>query len=205
MTCIVTGDLIDITGADMAGAVVTVRTVEGIHASGSRAVLPRVETFTADGSGIVTMSLEPGRYRIAWQSGPRLYESPLSVPDEASADLADLLVDTPAPVRGSAGREVELRNDGGDIEWRYVGDPWSLLVPAGDYTATVAVGTVTTGAPGSNAAVTNAGGGKDAVFDFTIPRGDVGPQGPMHPVVVVNDAGEIPSPPDADTFYIVRA
>lgn len=38
--------------------------------------------------------------------------------------------------------------------------------------ATVAVGTVTTGNPGSSATVTNSGTDTAAVFDFTIPRGD---------------------------------
>lgn len=43
--------------------------------------------------------------------------------------------------------------------------------PAGD----VAVGTTTTGAPGSSAAVANSGTPQHAVLNFTIPRGDVGP------------------------------
>jgi hypothetical protein len=48
----------------------------------------------------------------------------------------------------------------------------------------VAVGTVTTGAAGSSASVSNAGTSGAAVFNFTIPRGDTGatgatgPQGP---------------------------
>jgi len=44
--------------------------------------------------------------------------------------------------------------------------------------ATIAVGTVTTGDPGTSAVITNAGSSGAAVFDFTIPRGDVGPTGP---------------------------
>jgi hypothetical protein len=43
--------------------------------------------------------------------------------------------------------------------------------------ATIAVGTVTTGAPGSSATVINAGTSSAAVFDFAIPRGDVGATG----------------------------
>ncbi|HEV2555251.1 MAG TPA: hypothetical protein VGV17_15965 [Bosea sp. (in: a-proteobacteria)] len=42
--------------------------------------------------------------------------------------------------------------------------------PAG----TIEVGTVTTGAPGSSAAITNSGTDKAAILNFTIPRGDVG-------------------------------
>lgn len=48
--------------------------------------------------------------------------------------------------------------------------------------ATVAVGTVSTGAAGSTAAVTNIGNSAAAVFDFTIPRGDVGATGATGPV-----------------------
>lgn len=47
-------------------------------------------------------------------------------------------------------------------------------VNAGDFTASVTVGTVTTGEPGSQASVANSGTNKDAVLDFTIPRGDTG-------------------------------
>lgn len=43
--------------------------------------------------------------------------------------------------------------------------------------ATVSVGTTTTGAPGTNAAVTNTGTAGAAVFNFTIPRGDKGDAG----------------------------
>lgn len=54
----------------------------------------------------------------------------------------------------------------------------SVLVsgPAGD-AATVAVGSVSTGEPGTSAAVSNSGSSADAVLDFVIPRGDVGPPG----------------------------
>lgn len=43
--------------------------------------------------------------------------------------------------------------------------------------ATVSVGTVTTGAPGSSAIVTNSGTTSAAILDFTIPEGDVGATG----------------------------
>jgi hypothetical protein len=45
--------------------------------------------------------------------------------------------------------------------------------------ATIALGTVTTGAAGSNVTITNAGTSGAAVFNFTIPRGDTGAQGPQ--------------------------
>ena len=43
--------------------------------------------------------------------------------------------------------------------------------------ATITVGTVTTGAPGSSAQITNSGTTTSAVFDFTIPQGPQGEQG----------------------------
>jgi hypothetical protein len=41
------------------------------------------------------------------------------------------------------------------------------------------VGTVTTGNPGTNAQVTNSGNAQNAVFNFTIPRGDTGSAPPV--------------------------
>lgn len=47
--------------------------------------------------------------------------------------------------------------------------------------ATIAVGTVTTGDPGTEASVTNSGSESAAIFDFVIPRGEQGIQGPQGP------------------------
>lgn len=60
--------------------------------------------------------------------------------------------------------------------------PWVLLVEkGGDGTdgaaATIAVGSVSTGEPDSEAEVTNSGSSSAAVLDFVIPRGDTGGQG----------------------------
>lgn len=52
--------------------------------------------------------------------------------------------------------------------------------PQGD-AATISVGTVTTGSAGTSASVTNSGTTSEAVFDFTIPRGDTGATGPQGP------------------------
>ena len=50
--------------------------------------------------------------------------------------------------------------------------------PQGD-AATIAVGTVTTGDPGTSVVVTNVGTTGAAVFDFTIPKGDTGDLGSL--------------------------
>lgn len=64
--------------------------------------------------------------------------------------------------------------------------------------ATVAIGTVTTGAAGSGATVKNSGTSHAAVLDFVIPRGDkgetgaigpAGPQGPIGPTGPKGDTG----------------
>lgn len=47
--------------------------------------------------------------------------------------------------------------------------------------ATIAVGTVTTGDPGTEAAITNAGTESAAVFNFVLPRGDTGATGATGP------------------------
>lgn len=48
---------------------------------------------------------------------------------------------------------------------------------AGNYSASVGVGTVTTGDPGTQATVTNVGTSKDAIFNFVIPQGPKGSKG----------------------------
>ena len=56
--------------------------------------------------------------------------------------------------------------------------------------ATVTVGTVTTGEPGTDAIVTNSGTESAAVLDFTIPRGATGAAGAPGPQGPKGDTGE---------------
>ena len=53
--------------------------------------------------------------------------------------------------------------------------------------ATVAIGTVTTGAAGTSASVTNGGTETNAVLNFVIPQGATGPAGPQGPAGTVPD------------------
>ena len=99
---------------------------------------------------------------------------------------------------GVDGREVELQNSGTHIQWRYAGGSWTNLValsalqgPAGQdgtdgvdgvdgddgAAATLSLGTVSTGAAGSSVIITEGGTANARVFNFTIPRGDVGAKG----------------------------
>ena len=63
---------------------------------------------------------------------------------------------------------------------------------------TVTVGTTTTGPPGTDAEVVNSGTDQAAILDFTIPRGDVGPEGPVGQGVLFKGTidATVDSPPD---------
>ena len=58
--------------------------------------------------------------------------------------------------------------------------------------ATVRIGTVTTGAPGSEAVVTNVGTANDAVFNFTLPRGEKGADGGIDIDTALSDTSTNP-------------
>lgn len=66
--------------------------------------------------------------------------------------------------------------------------------------ATVAIGTVTTGDAGTDASVTNSGNESAAVFNFTIPRGDTGATGATGAQGPQGDTGPTgPQGPQGDT------
>lgn len=62
---------------------------------------------------------------------------------------------------------------------------------AGNYSASVSVGTVTTGDPGTQAQIYNSGTKKDAIFNFIIPQGPQGETGPQGPEGPQGPAGSI--------------
>jgi len=72
--------------------------------------------------------------------------------------------------------------------------------------ATVSIGTVTTGAPGSSAAIINQGTPSNAILNFTIPKGDTGATGPTGPsgaaggVQVAGDLGGTAAAPKVIGF-----
>ena len=54
----------------------------------------------------------------------------------------------------------------------------NIIMPTGPTgSATVTVGTTTTGAPGTEASVTNSGTATNAILNFVIPQGPTGPTG----------------------------
>lgn len=104
-------------------------------------------------------------------------------------------------------REIEIRNNGTYIQYRYVGEVnWINLIALADITgpqgpqgdpgqaATIEVGTVATVPYGDPATVTNVGTATDAVFDFEIPEGPQGEQGDPGPQGPQGDPGP-PGPP----------
>lgn len=61
--------------------------------------------------------------------------------------------------------------------------------------ATITIGNVTTGEPGTPAEVTNSGTDENAIFDFVIPRGETGPGGGALEVLATVDAAAQTSTP----------
>jgi len=84
---------------------------------------------------------------------------------------------------GTNGSNIELQTTSTHVQWRLVGgSTWTDLVALSAITgpqgpATISIGTVTTGAAGSNASVTNSGTSSAVVLDFTIPQGQTGSAG----------------------------
>jgi hypothetical protein len=119
-------------------------------------------------------------------SGATAYSTNDVVRDQGSSWIAlqDTTGNAPPTLPTTANSYWELvaqKGDKGDG-----GDPSTVPGPPGD-NATIAVGTVTTGAPGSDVSVTNVGTPTDAVLDFEIPRGNTGDEGKSAYEVAVED------------------
>lgn len=91
--------------------------------------------------------------------------------------------------KGDAGPQGEPGEQGKDGNPGAKGDPGAA--------ATVTVGTVTTGEPGTDAIVINSGTESAAVLDFTIPKGETGAVGAVGPQGPKGDKGD-PGPAGAD-------
>jgi len=117
-----------------------------------------------------------------------------TVPDSASL-----------PTTGNQPGDMWIASDTGH-GWTWDGDSWvdagpiqgpvgpqgpqGVQGPKGD-AATATAGTTSTSAPGTNATVANVGTLSAAVFNFTIPRGDVGAQGTQGVQGVKGDQGNV--------------
>ena len=92
-----------------------------------------------------------------------------SVENTGTENAAVLRFTIPRGATGATGAQGAPGQDGAD------GAPGAPGANGQD--ATITIGTVSTGAAGSEVAVTNTGTPSAAVFNFTIPRGDTGAQG----------------------------
>ena len=94
------------------------------------------------------------------------------------------------------GKADEIQVEGNDVLLRAFGEEISRarLPQSGGgepgKAATIQVGSVTAGEPGTQPKVTNSGTENAAIFDFVIPKGDQGPAGAAGPQGEKGDAGE---------------
>lgn len=98
MTCTVTGTLYSPDGVPLPDTRVTIHSPAIYAVAGGASMPVRVEVVT-DGGGVLAVDLLPGSYTMRWGDACGHYSSPLSIPDEASAALEDLLIAAPIPVR----------------------------------------------------------------------------------------------------------
>lgn len=92
-----------------------------------------------------------------------------SVENTGTENAAILKITIPRGNTGARGEQGEPGQNGADGQDGADGAPGAA--------ATIQIGTVTTGAAGSQAAVTNTGTENAAILNFTIPRGNTGAQG----------------------------
>ena len=164
-------------GAAGANASVTVgSTTTG--AAGSSATVTNSGTSQ---NAVFNFSIPQGPKGDTGNTGPQGTQGP------TGNNGADAVVSLGTVTTGAAGSSASITNTGSPSSAVF-----NFTIPRGDTgatgatgakgdtgdAATIAVGTVTTGDPGTSAVITNTGTSGAAVFDFTIPRGDVGPTGP---------------------------
>lgn len=170
-------------------------------------VLPP-NTFTANVQGIASVSFtdEDGEtytrsMPIYVESGGTKADSQGTRIDRLIATLERMVNDftmTAEAETGEAGSQANVtvtKMNGGAYNLKFV-------IPRGDKgdtgdAATIQLGTVTTGNPGTNAEITNSGTENTAVFNFTIPRGDVGPAGVNENVPIGSTSGVVAQATDA--------
>lgn len=111
--------------------------------------------------------------------------SEASVTNSGTQQNVVLNFSIPRGATGAQGPKGDAGADGAPGEQGPKGDPGPAGAdgepgPAGadGAAATIQVGSVTASAPGSSPQVTNVGSENAAVFNFVLPRGETGPQGP---------------------------
>ena len=96
MTCTVTGTLRDPQGAVLAATKVSFERTSGVVAQSGAVVVPRLVEVSSDAAGRISVQLVPGDYRASTVGMSKVVRFGVSVPDQASAQLADLIDQQPA-------------------------------------------------------------------------------------------------------------
>lgn len=139
-------------------------------------------------------------------SGPNTMEASLDMNSNRLINLGDPVDNsdgaTKAYVDSLAFPDAEVGPEGPQGPEGPPGPPGADGVPGADgadgLAATITVGTVTTGLPGSSVSVTNSGTTSAAVLNFTIPRGDTGAAGSgSGDMVAANNLSELTDVPQA--------
>ena len=117
----------------------------------------------------------PTNHWFRWDVGTELY---VDTGVNATGPAAGFGTPTASIVQGAEGTQPQIAIFATGPDTAKVFD-FDFTIPKGDTgaAATVGVGTTTTGAPGTNASVTNSGNSSAAVLNFTIPQGIQGDTG----------------------------
>lgn len=102
MTCTITGYLRAPDGSALPDTAVTIH-LQKIAGTADGAAMPKEVTATSNGSGLLTLNLLPGIYRMRWHHDGICHYARLGVPDELSADLSDLIDPAGMVIRGPEG------------------------------------------------------------------------------------------------------
>ena len=105
MTCTITGYLRAPDGSALPDTAVTIH-LQKIAGTADGAAMPKEVTATSNGSGLLTLNLLPGIYRMRWQHDGICHYARLGVPDELSAVLGDLIDPAGMVVRGRDGASI---------------------------------------------------------------------------------------------------
>ena len=102
MTCVVSGNLINLSAEAVEGVTVTFTPkTRALGRSGGSVTLPRDATAVSDAAGDFSVELLPGSYMVKPEGGRRAAAN-LVVPDEATANVSDLLDLEPEPALSDA-------------------------------------------------------------------------------------------------------
>lgn len=88
--CTVSGEVRDLEGALLPGAVIVIKR-DFVASSGGDTIIPHLVEVTANGAGFVSFDIYSGNYTGVTVAGRTRFIFALTVPEEATADLADCI------------------------------------------------------------------------------------------------------------------